>query len=51
METYSTERIILLIKPNANELYLEMIANMKNFKEYSIKTQNPWVKINIFRMF
>ena len=42
METDSIEKITQLTKPNVNELYLEMIANMTIFKEYTLETKNSW---------
>ena len=40
--------ILTLKKPNVNDLYLEMIANMSIFKEFAHHTQNPWEPMKDF---
>ena len=42
MEKDHIDELTGLKKPNVNELYLEILANMTILKEYSILTHNPW---------
>ena len=42
MERGHIDYMLGLKKPNINESYLEILANMTIFKDYAILTHNPW---------